>query len=179
MNRSIPVINTARLSLRPFRLEDFERYAEIWADAQVVREIGGKPRSRGESWTSFLCNAGHWQMSGFGQWAVTDARSRQVIGQVGFFYGTRELGEDFDSFPEAGWVLAPETWRQGLGREAVAAAHAWFDRVIAGPLVALVTEANAASLRLAEGQGYAEMRRETLDGRRMVLVKRLRPPAGG
>ena len=39
----------------------------------------------------------------------------------------RGLGEDFDGVPEAGWVLTTDVHGQGLGREAVAAAHGWFD----------------------------------------------------
>lgn len=64
---------------------------------------------------SFLRNAGHWHMAGFGQWGVLQQSNRKLIGQAGFFYGNREMGDDFDGFPEAGWVLAPEAQGQGLG----------------------------------------------------------------
>jgi RimJ/RimL family protein N-acetyltransferase len=33
----IPTLETSRLRLRPYRLEDFEAYAAIWADPAVVR----------------------------------------------------------------------------------------------------------------------------------------------
>lgn len=170
--RSIPVINTARLTLRPFRTEDFDAYADLWADARVLGRIGLPPRTRGEAWTAFLANAGHWQMTGFGQWAVSDARTRALIGQVGFFYGTRALGDGLDRHAEAGWMLVPEAAGQGLGREAVAAAHDWFDRIVMAPLVAVVREDNAASLRLAERLGYSEARRLQDD---LIVLRRLRP----
>ncbi|MEY8841049.1 GNAT family N-acetyltransferase, partial [Cribrihabitans sp. XS_ASV171] len=79
MIRSIPTINTARLTLCAMRPEDFNRFAEIWADPQVVRHIGGTPRSRGEAWEAFLRNAGHWQMTGFGQWAIVLQRTRCMV----------------------------------------------------------------------------------------------------
>ncbi|NRB04192.1 MAG: GNAT family N-acetyltransferase [Rhodobacteraceae bacterium] len=158
MSRVIPTINTARLTLRAFRAEDFDRFAEIWASPEVTRYIGAEPRARNTSWDMFLRNAGHWQMTGFGQWAIEDHATKALIGQAGFFHGMRGLGEDFDAHPEAGWVLAPEAQNQGYGWEAVSAAHDWFDRVITGPLVAQIVPKNVASVRVASRLGYAEMR---------------------
>jgi RimJ/RimL family protein N-acetyltransferase len=65
------------------RPEDFDRFAEIWANPQVVRQIG-PPKSRAEAWEAFLRNAGHWQMTRFGQWAINDQASRKMVGQTGF-----------------------------------------------------------------------------------------------
>lgn len=178
MSRSIPVINTARLSLRPFRPEDFNRYADLWTDQGIAAKTGLPARSRGEAWMAFLANSGHWQMTGFGQWAITDARTRALIGQVGFHFGSRDLGGDVDPHAEAGWMLAPEARGNGLAREAVAAAHGWFDRIVVAPLIAVVQPDNAASLRIAAQMGYAELRRAPLgpDGGEVVIFKRLRPP---
>ena len=172
MNRSIPTMNTARLTLGAMRPEDFDRYAEIWAMPDVVRHISGEPVSRGKAWDSFLRIAGHWQMTGFGQWAVTEQASRRMIGQTGFFFGARALGEDFDGFPEAGWIIAPEAQGMGYGTEAALAAHDWFDRVIPGPLVAMVAPGHVVSLRLAERLGYRDLRRAKFDGRPVLLLRR-------
>ena len=40
MIRTVPMINTARLTLCGMRPEDFERYARIWQDPDVVRFKG-------------------------------------------------------------------------------------------------------------------------------------------
>jgi len=171
------MINTARLTLCAMRPEDFNRFAEIWRDPCVVRHIGGAPKSRGEAWESFLRNAGHWQMAGFGQWAVLQQSNRKMIGQAGFFYSDRGLGEDFDRFPEAGWVLVAEAQGQGLGYEAAQAAHDWFDRVIPGPLVAMVDAGNTASQKLAKKLGYVLMREEVYEKTPVHLLRRTGPPA--
>ncbi|QBF32284.1 GNAT family N-acetyltransferase [Thalassococcus sp. S3] len=176
MNRTIPIINTARLSLRAMLPEDFDRYAEIWAMQDVVEHISGTPLTRGEAWTSFLRNAGHWQMTGFGQWAVTEARSRRLVGQTGFFFRARGLGADFDAYPEAGWVLAPEAQGRGLGAEATKAAHDWFDRVVTGPLVAIIAEGNAPSCKLADSLGYRPLRTVEMQGDPVLLMRRNGPP---
>lgn len=175
MIRSIPILNTSRLTLCGMRPEDFDRFAQIWADPEVVRHIGD-PRTRGEAWDAFLRNAGHWQMTGFGQWAIVSQKDRRMIGQTGFFFKDRSLGEDFDPYPEAGWVLTPEVQGQGFGREAAQAAHDWFDRVIPGTLVAIVDVENAASCHLAGVLGYRCMRQAEFAGTAVNLFRRDGPP---
>ena len=43
-------LETDRLKLRAFRNEDIDAYAEICADPEVMRFLGGKPLNRGEAW---------------------------------------------------------------------------------------------------------------------------------
>ncbi len=179
MIRSIPNINTMRLTLRGMRPEDFDRFAQLWAMPEVVRNIGGQPWDRGKAWESFLRNAGHWEMTGFGQWAVVAQSTRTLIGQTGFFFGSCELGDDFDPFPEAGWVLAPEAQGHGYGREMTLAAHDWFDRIMPGPIVARVHPDNTRSLRLAAALGYEELREAVVNRESVVLLRRNGPPKAG
>ncbi|WP_037227431.1 GNAT family N-acetyltransferase [Roseobacter sp. GAI101] len=176
MSRAVPTINTARLTLRAMRSEDFARFAEIWATPSVVTHISGKPWPKARSWDAFLRNAGHWQVVGFGQWGIQPRGSRVMAGQTGFFYGSRGLGEDFDPFPEAGWVLSPEAQGTGLGLEAARAAHDWFDRVVTGRTVCMIAAENAPSLRLAESLGYVDQRTVTIDGDSVRLMTRKGPP---
>lgn len=176
MSRTIPTINTHRLTLRGMRAEDFNRFAEIWAMPEVVAHIDGAPWPRSKSWAAFLRHAGHWQITGFGQWAIHRHRDPDMSGQVGFFYAKRDLGADFDDVPEAGWVLAPEAHGQGYAREAVRAAHDWFDRVVTGRLVCLIDPRNAASLKIAEEVGYTLLRETTYKGEPVTLMERKGPP---
>lgn len=118
-------------------------------------------------------------MTGFGQWAVIEQKSRRMIGQTGFFFGARNLGEEFDAFPEARWVLDPDAQGQGYGFEAAAAAHDWFDRVIPGKLVAKVAEADAPSLKLAARLGYAPMGTVLIGDDSVQLLRRNGPPTRG
>lgn len=178
MNRTVPTINTARLTLRAMRPSDFDRFAQIWAMPEVVQYIGGARRSRDLSWNAFLKIAGHWQMSGFGQWAIEEHKTKTMVGQVGFFHGARGLGADFGAAPEAGWVLVPQVQGQGLGGEAVNAAHDWFDRVVTGPLVCMVDPENAVSLHLAARLGYVATRVAEVDGGPVQLMLRKSPPQG-
>ena len=66
----IPTLETPRLRLRPYRLDDFEPYAVMWQDPRVVRFIGGVPFTREQSWTRFLRQIGLWHHLGFGFFAL-------------------------------------------------------------------------------------------------------------
>ncbi|GFE49878.1 N-acetyltransferase [Roseobacter cerasinus] len=176
MSRTIPTINTQRLTLRGMRPEDFRRYAEIWAMPDVVARINDAPWPKSKAWDAFLRNAGHWQITGFGQWAVQRHGVPDMSGQVGFFYAKRDLGEDFDSYPEAGWVLEPGVHGKGLGMEAARAAHDWFDRVVTGHLVCMIAPEHKASLRIAEAMGYQVMRDADYSGSAVRLLARKGPP---
>ena len=176
MSRTIPTINTHRLTLRGMRAEDFNRFAEIWAMAEVVEFIDPDPWPRSKAWAAFLRHAGHWQITGFGQWAINRHRASQMSGQVGFFYAKRDLGPDFDDFPEAGWVLSPDAHGQGFAIEAVRAAHDWFDRVITGRLVCLIDPRNERSISIAQQLGYHLMREDVHEGNPVMLYERNGPP---
>ena len=176
MSRTIPTINTHRLTLRGMRAEDFNRFAEIWAMPEVVRYIDRTPWPRSKAWAAFLRHAGHWQITGFGQWAIHRHRAPEMSGQVGFFYAKRDLGDDFDNFPEAGWVLAPDAHGQGFGIEAVRAAHDWFDRVVTGRLVCMIDPENARSVDIAEHLGYQRLRETTYLDDPVLLFERNAPP---
>ena len=176
MSRTIPTINTQRLTLRGMRAEDFKRFAEIWAVPEVVKYIDGEPWPRSKAWAAFLRHAGHWQITGFGQWAIQRHRMPEMCGQVGFFYAKRDLGSDFDDFPEAGWVMAPEDHGQGYGLEAVRAAHDWFDRVVTGRLVCMVNPENARALNIAGQMGYSLLREAEYEMKPVRLFERKGPP---
>lgn len=176
MGRHVPTINTARVTLRALRPGEFDRFAEIWAMPEVTQYVGGVPRSRDASWVSFLNIAGHWQVTGFGQWGIEDHATKRLVGQTGFFYGARGMGEDFDAVPEAGWVLAPEAQGRGLGIEAAQAAHDWFDRVVTGPLVCMMDPDHAASARIAAALGYVDLREAVDEVGPIQLKLRKSPP---
>lgn len=46
----IPTLVTARLRLRGIRVSDYEDYADLYADPEVMRLIGGQTWDRGRAW---------------------------------------------------------------------------------------------------------------------------------
>ena len=67
-------IETERLVLRPPRIEDFDRFAELLADAEACRFIGGH-LPRAAAWRKFLQQPGAWLVQGFGMFSMIDRRS--------------------------------------------------------------------------------------------------------
>lgn len=169
----VPFVETERLILRGMRRADFPAYVALWQEPEVVRFIGGTPRSESESWGRFLGIAGHWVMEGFGQWAIVRRNDGALIGQTGFFRALRGIGADFDAAPECGWVLTAEAHGQGYGREAVEAGHRWFDaQPFGGVSRAMIEVEHEASFAVAGRLGYVPMREAEYMGDRVVLLGR-------
>jgi RimJ/RimL family protein N-acetyltransferase len=80
-------LETQRLLLRSFRQADLDDYARLCADSEVMKYIGkGEPLSRADAWRSMAFHLGHWQLQGFGQWAVEWKETGRMIGRIGLFY---------------------------------------------------------------------------------------------
>ena len=108
----IPELRTERLVLRELRQSDFDAYAAMCADPEVMEYITGKPMSRGDAWRQMAMFAGHWSLRGFGGWAVEELSSGRFIGRVGLHYP--------EGWPdrELGWTLARDSWGRGYATEA-------------------------------------------------------------
>jgi len=170
-----PVIVTDRLTLVPPAPSDFADSASMWAEAEVVRHIGGRPSTPEEVWSRLLRYAGLWTLSGFGYWTVRETVSGRFVGEVGLAEFRRDLSPSFEGAPETGWALAGWAHGRGFGREAVEAVLAWSDARLTAPrTVCLIDPDNAASIRLAHRLGYKEFARGDYRGRPSLLMERSR-----
>jgi RimJ/RimL family protein N-acetyltransferase len=173
MIAEVPSIETTRLRLRAHRVEDFGDCAAMWADASVVRHIGGRPFAAEETWAKILRYAGLWSLLGFGYWAVEDNASGRYAGDVGFADFKRAVRPSFDGAAEIGWALLPWAQGRGLATEAVRAAVAWSDEHLrAARTVCMIDPGNVASMRVAEKCGYREYARATYKGQPTILFRR-------
>ena len=145
----IPQLETQRLILREFREEDLDAYAEMCGDPEVMRYIGsGKPLSRRQSWRNMAMMLGHWQLLGYGMWAVDERQSREMIGRIGFW-----KPEGWPGF-EIGWMLRQAYWGRGLATEGAKAAMDYAFRELQQPhVISLISPENAASRRVAQKLG--------------------------
>ena len=71
-------LETERLKLRMWRESDLDDYAELTADPLVMRYLqpGKPPFTRADAWRSIAFFMGHWQMRGYGHWAVEEKAER-------------------------------------------------------------------------------------------------------
>jgi RimJ/RimL family protein N-acetyltransferase len=175
--REAPTIETERLVLRGYRLEDLPHVVAAWADPEVVRHIGGRPFTEEETWARFLRNIALWPMLGYGYWAATERASGRYVGDVGFADFKRAIEPSLKGVPEVGWVLARWSHGAGYATEAAKAAIRWLESAL-GPqrTVCIIDVANGASLRVAEKCGYREFARAPYKGTTVVMLER---PASG
>lgn len=155
-----PHVETERLILRRFQQSDFEVYASMMADPEVVRHLGGETAGRDEAWRHLAMLAGHWQLKGFGHWAVEVRDTGRFIGRVGLWYP--------EGWPEheVGWVIAPDHWGRGYAVEAARPAlHHAFETLRLAHVISLITPANRRSIRVAEKLGGHLEKRDTFRGR--------------
>ncbi len=156
---NVPVLETDRLLLREWREEsDFDEYARICADPDVMRYLGGKTFTRLEAWRHMALLVGHWHLRGFGHWAVEEKATARFIGRLGLF--------EPDTWPgfEIGWTLAKERWGNGFATEgALRALDYAFTEMGREHVISLIHPENRGSIGVAERVG------ETLEGETVVF----------
>jgi RimJ/RimL family protein N-acetyltransferase len=169
----VPVIETDRLILRGYRLGDFSDYAAMWADPAVTRHIAdGSPRSEEESWKSFLSMSGHWELLGFGTWAVEERATGRFVGSAGFAERMRDRGPALEGVPELGYGFVSSVSGRGFATEAAKAAVAWARTHFGNTrLIAIVAPDNLASIHVAEKCGFREVSRGLSGGRHRVFFE--------
>jgi RimJ/RimL family protein N-acetyltransferase len=152
----IPTIETERLRLRGWREDDLDIYAEMMADPDVMRFLGG-PLARIDAWRSLASAVGHWVLRGFGLWAVERKEDGVLIGRVGV--------QRPEGWPgtEVGWTLDRRYWGNGYATEAAKASLDYGFRTTSLPkLISLIDPENQASQRVAERLGETKSSTVTL-----------------
>lgn len=163
-------IVTERLHMRLFRPEDFEAHARINADPEVMRFLPPGPMTRVEAWRQMAQYVGHWQLRGYGMWAVVERSTGELLGRIGLLNPEGGLGF------EVGWALARRAWGKGFAFEGAQAAvrHA-FTAVGRDHVIAVIHPENVRSIRVAERLGGAREREAEVAGVPLVIYGIRRP----
>jgi len=141
-------LETERLIMRPFAETDLDTYAEMCADPEVMRFLGGKTWTRMETWRHIATTLGHWQLRGYGPWAVVRRDTDELVGRVGFLNP-----EGWPGF-ELGWTLARPAWGNGFATEAARRALDYaFTELDRDHVISLIHPENKASLAVAHRLG--------------------------
>lgn len=144
---SVPYLHTRRLTLREYRLSDFDAFAAHLADPQTMTFLGA-PIDRRNAWRIFGVNTGGWMLQGAGWWAVEQRDTGALVGNVGAFF--RETWPEI----ELGWNTFRAFWGQGLASEAASEVLRYVLEVRKERrATALIDPGNASSLRVAAHLG--------------------------
>lgn len=160
-------LHTERLILRPFQQDDLPAYLELVGDATAMRYIGsGMTLGREAAWTQLATLLGHWQLRGYGLWAIEERGSGALVGRAGLF--------NPEGWPgiEVGWALIRRYWGKGYATEAATAALDWaFDALEVGEIISCIQPANHASIKVAERLGEQFSHEELLQGHKVHIYK--------
>ena len=145
----MPVLETARLTLRPFGKEDLDLLAELMANPDFMRfSLGPKTH---EQTAAFLETVIGWHRAGLlSPFAVVIRSDGVLVGYCGFLHqdvdGEKEI--------EIGYRLHPDYWNRGIATEAARKVrdHAFSDLELPR-VISLIHYDNTSSRRVAEKIG--------------------------
>jgi RimJ/RimL family protein N-acetyltransferase len=166
-------INTPRLQLRPLQASDAAPLMHIHQDPEVIKYVllGAPPGGITVAWRNVAMMVGHWQLRGYGPWAVVELKTGEVIGRVGLW--------NPEGWPgiELGWVIRRSRWGNGFATEAAQAALHWtWNSVSTDHVISVIQPDNVRSIRVAEKIGESFERADMLNGT-IVHIYGIRRPA--
>lgn len=142
-----PIIETERLILRPMAMEDFPRWAELMADPEASRFIGG-PMAAATAWRGFMTMAGAWALTGIAMFSLIERDSGRWLGRIGPWTPLGWPGT------EVGWGLHPDAQGRGYGVEAAVATLDYaFDALGWTEVIHCIDPDNRPSQKLAAALG--------------------------
>jgi len=151
-------IGTERLTLRPFGPDDWRAMHEHYSDIECTRFTFGRALTEGESWRAVASMVGHWQLRGYGPYAVVENASSTVLGTVGLWYPI-----DWPE-PEIKWALLRKAWGKGYAREAAQAVQGVAVQELGTPPISPIGVDNVASIHVALADGARLERRISFRG---------------
>jgi RimJ/RimL family protein N-acetyltransferase len=105
MTLAIPTRETDRLILRAWRAQDLRPFAEICADAELMRWVG-RVMDAPAAWRRMSAYAGNFLLLGYGTFALEDRASNDLAGFCGV-YDPADCGRAMGVFRHVGSEAGP------------------------------------------------------------------------
>jgi ribosomal-protein-alanine N-acetyltransferase len=145
-------IETQRLQLRPYTLDDLDRLSAILRNPEVMKYSprGPMPKGKEKQVTREIIEyfIEHWEKYGFGVWAAIEKTSRKLIGHCGLncLPNTPDI--------EVIYRFDQNYWNQGIATEATKACLQYgFESAKLYKIVAIASPKHIASRRVMEKAG--------------------------
>lgn len=148
------VIETKRLILREYTLDDFDKLYEILSDPITMKHYPKPYDAKGtKRWINW--NLDNYQKYNFGLWAI-------ILKDTGIFIGDCGLtiqNIDGELLPEIGYHIDKLYWQNGYGKEAAIAVRDWaFNNTKYNALYSYMTTTNVASYSTAKSIGMKRIK---------------------
>jgi len=148
-------VETERLRLRPWRPDDIEPLAELFAEPAVWKYPLRRPLTRVESERFLDRQIRHWEDHGFGMWAVERKGQEELVGYLGLAVPVW-LPQVLPAV-EVGWRLHPDCWGRGLATEGGRASlRHGFDVLQLDRVISIFEAENVASGRVMTKLGMSD-----------------------
>ena len=147
-------LETKRLLLREYKIEDFDALYEILSDADVMKYYP-KPfdAERVKGWIEW--NLDNYKKYGFGLWAVILKDSGKLIGDCGITI----QNIDGEQLPEIGYHIHKDFWQKGFASEAASAVRDWaFANTKYSYLYSYMKHTNIPSIKTAQKIGMKKLK---------------------
>ena len=141
------ILETKRLLLRRFVMDDLDALFALYSDPSVVQYIPDAPRTYDETQEELeWFMHGHPRFPELGLWATIYKETRQFIGRCGLLPWTIDGQHEV----EVAFAFSKVYWGLGLGTEvAQALAQYGFEQLQLSRLICLIDLENRASIRVA------------------------------
>lgn len=152
-------LNTERLILREFTIDDLDAFAWIVSDPEVMRFslYGSMNKEQAREYLQGRIIA-HYSEHGYGLYAVILKANNSLIGLIGLI----SQNIDGESKVELGYRLHPQYWGKGLATEACLAVCQYaFTQLGINELISIIDPQNIRSLEVAKRVGMKYLK-ETL-----------------
>lgn len=148
------IIETERLVLREYTMDDFDRLYILLSDEETMKHYP-KPYDENGTMRWLKWSLDNYEKYGFGLWAIELKESGQFIGDCGITM----QNIDGDVLPEIGYHIYKDFWRQGYGKEAASAVREWlFENTQFEAVYSYMTHTNVASYSTAASVGMKRIK---------------------
>jgi RimJ/RimL family protein N-acetyltransferase len=140
-------LETPRLLLRPPRADDLAAWADLMADAEAARYIGGV-MPRAITWRALMTTIGAWHAQGFAMFSVFEKGTGRWVGRLGPWMPEGWPGS------EICWAIVRDCWGRGYATEGAIAATNWaFDTLGWTRIIHSISPENIPSQKVAQKLG--------------------------
>lgn len=145
-------METKRLSLRPFTMDDLSSLHSIFSDPETMAYYPA-PFSEEQTKSWIKRNLERYQVDGFGLWGVLLKENNQFIGDCGLVKQTI-AGK---TYVEIGYHINKIEWSKGYATEAAMSCMDYgFNTLGLNKLISIIDPKNHPSIRVAEKIGFTK-----------------------
>lgn len=159
------IIETERLLLREYTMEDFNDLYEILSDQETMKHYP-KPYDENGTKRWLEWSIKNYQEYGFGLWAIILKETGEFIGDCGITI----QNIDNELLPEIGYHINKKHWLKGYAKEAGIAVRDWaFNNTTYTCLYSYMNHTNIASFSTAKAIGMKKIKEYKNDDENLLV----------